>query len=89
MNKTTLITAVATAYTTAAATSFAFGFMLAPKQALVDDLRLPAYTDQSAISGNGPTMGGTNGAAAINQTSGFVNRQANSAAIAVDSQQAR
>jgi len=88
MNKTTLITAVATAYATAAATSFAFGFMLGPKQALVDDLRLPAYTDRSAISGNKP-MGGASGAIAINQTSSFVNRQANSKAIAMDTQQAR
>lgn len=88
MNKTTLITAVATAYATVAATSFAFGFMFGPKQALVDEPRLPAYTDQSATGGK-DRRGGASGAIAIDQTSSFFNRQANSAAIAMESQQAR
>lgn len=75
MNKTTIITAVASAYAIAAAASFALGFMIGPKQALADDL--------SVIGGNA-LGGGASGVFAINQAAGDDNQQANAGAFAIN-----
>lgn len=75
MNKTTIITAVASAYATAVATSFALGFMIGPNQAHADDL--------SVIGGN-VLGGGASGVIAINQAAGEDNQQANVGALAVN-----
>lgn len=75
MNKTTIIAAVASAYATVAAASFALGFMIGPKPALADDL--------SVIGGNA-LGGGASGVIAINQAAGEDNQQANAAALALN-----
>lgn len=73
MNRTMIFAALASAYTTAAAASFALGFMAGPDRALADRM--------GGIGGDA-LGGGTSGVTAINQAAGDGNRQFNGLTVA-------